>query len=145
MAAFNVDGYTLHSLLHLPVRGEFKDLQGTQLHNLQQALASVQYLIIDEISMVGRKTFAMIDSRLRQAFPHKSTLTFGGCSAILVGDFGQLPPVMDLPVYSSLSRSAISDLGRKVYLMFTKAVTLTQIIRMEKTVDNDNFVNSFSA
>ena len=96
MAAFNVDGYTLHSLLHLPVRGEFKELQGTQLHNLQQAFASVQYLIIDEISLVGRKTIAMIDSRLRQAFPHKSTVTFGGCSAILVGDFGQLPPVMDL-------------------------------------------------
>ena len=41
------------------------------------SICFIQYLIIDEISMVGRKTFAMIDSRLRQAFPHKSTLTFG--------------------------------------------------------------------
>ena len=32
-------------------------------------------------------------------------------------------------IYSSLSRSAISDQGRTVYLMFTKAVTLTQIMR----------------
>lgn len=31
VAAFNVDGCTLHSLLHLPVRGEFKELQGEQL------------------------------------------------------------------------------------------------------------------
>lgn len=83
----------------------------------------------------------MIDSRLRQAFPHKSAATFGGCSVILVGYFGQLPPVMDLPVYSPLSRSAISDFGRTVYLTFTKAETLTQIMR--QSVRN-NFVNFFS-
>lgn len=116
VAAFNVDGFTLLSLLHLPVRTEFKDLQGEQLHNLQQAFSGVKYLIIDEISMVGRKMFAKIDSRLRQAFPHKSDEAFGGCSSILVGDFGQLPPIMDLPIYSSLSRSALSDLGHTVYL-----------------------------
>ena len=28
VAALNIDGYTLHSLLSLPTKGEFKDLQG---------------------------------------------------------------------------------------------------------------------
>ena len=31
VAAFNVDGYTLHSLLSLPVKGDFKPLEGKRL------------------------------------------------------------------------------------------------------------------
>ena len=66
MAAFNVDGHTLHSL---PTEGEFKDLQGEHLNKIQQALAGIEYLIIDEMSMVGRKMFGQVDRRLRQVFP----------------------------------------------------------------------------
>ena len=57
VAAFNIDGNTLHSLLSLLTKGEFKDLQGENLKRLQQLLESMQYMIIDEISMVGRKLF----------------------------------------------------------------------------------------
>ena len=39
---------------------------------------------------------------------------------MLVGDFGQLPPVMDLPLYSAVPRSAVADLGRNVYQLFAK-------------------------
>ena len=35
VASFNVDGITLHSLLVLPVKGDFKDLQGKQLKRIQ--------------------------------------------------------------------------------------------------------------
>ena len=69
VAAFNIDGNTLHSLLSLPTKGEFKDLKGEHLKRLQQSLASMRYMIIDEVSMVGRKLFGQIDRRLRQVFP----------------------------------------------------------------------------
>ena len=69
MAAFNVDGNTLHSLLSLPTKGEFKDLEGEHLKRLQQSLESMQYMIIDEVSMVGRKLFGQVDRRLGQVFP----------------------------------------------------------------------------
>ena len=72
VAAFNVDGHTLHSLLSLPTKGEFKDLEGEHLHRIQQSLANMEYLIIDKMSMVGRKTFGQVDKRLRQVFPHRS-------------------------------------------------------------------------
>ena len=42
---------------------------------------------------------------------------------------GKLPPVMDLPLYSSDTRSALSDLGRTAYQCFDKAVVLTQVMR----------------
>ena len=57
VVAFNIDGNTLHSLLSLPTTGEFKDLEGENLKRLQQLLESMQYMIIDEVSMVGRKLF----------------------------------------------------------------------------------------
>ena len=67
-AAYNVDGRTLHSLLYLPNKGEFKDLQGDLLNKLLQSLAVVRYIIIDEMSMVGRKLFGQVDRQLHQAF-----------------------------------------------------------------------------
>ena len=131
VAAFNVGGFTLHSLLHLPTRGEFKALEGEQLQQLQQCFSGVDYLIIDEMSMLGRKLFGQVDQRLRQAFPHHAGQALGGCSCLLVGDFGQLPPVMDLPLYSAVPRSAIADLGRSTYQLFAKAVVLTEVLRQD--------------
>ena len=71
VAAFNVDGYTLHSLLRLPVKGDFKQLEGNRLQTIQQFMTSIRYLIIDKMSTVGRKMFGQVDRRLRQAFPHR--------------------------------------------------------------------------
>ena len=129
VAAFNIEGHTLHSLLSLPVKGDYKDLEGERLHQLQQSLAGIDYLIIDEMSMVGRKIFGQVNKRLRQAFPHRADTLFGGCSCLLFGDFGQLPPVMDLPLYSTVSRSALSDLGSTAYQLFDHAVVLKQVMR----------------
>ena len=70
-AAYNVHGHTLHSLLSIPVRGDFRDLEGQRLHTLQETLVSVRYIILDEMSMVGRKLFGQVDRRLRQVFPHR--------------------------------------------------------------------------
>lgn len=53
----------------------------------------------------------------------------GGCSCILFGDFGQLPPVMDLPLYTITPRNQLSDLGSITYHCFNTAVTLDQIMR----------------
>lgn len=129
VASFIIEGSTLHSLLHLPTRGEFKQLEGTCLQQFQQAFSHTRYLIIDEMSMVGRKLFGQIDRRLRQAFPHHGQEVFGGCSILLFGDFGQLPPVMDLPLYTTDSRSDLSDQGRTAYLQFDKAFVLTEVMR----------------
>ena len=129
VAAFNVDGHTLHSLLSLPTKGEYKDLNGEHLHQMQEQLATMKYLIIDEMSMVGRKILGQVDKRLRQAFPHQADQLFGGCSCLLFGDFGQLPPVMDLPLYTTVSRTHLSDLGSTAYQMFNHAVVLEEVMR----------------
>ena len=129
VAAFNVQGATLHSLLSLPTKGEFRPLEGHQLQQLQDRWNGVQYLIIDEMSMMGRKMLGQVDYRLRQAFPQMTDEVLGGCSCILVGDFGQLPPVMDLALFTSQASSAVSDRGRALYQNFNTAIVLQQQMR----------------
>ena len=125
-STYNVGGSTLHSLLSLPTKGDFKDLEGRRLDDMQQSLAQMQYLIIDEMSMVGRKTFGQIDRRLRQIFPQKAHELLGGCSCILFGYFGQLPPVMDLPIYTTVARNELSDTTAE-YLCWTNHPALNFI------------------
>ena len=116
----------MHPLLHLPIRGEFKELEGEQLQQLQQSFSGVDYLIIDEMSMLGRKLFGQVDQWLRLAFPHCAAKVQGGCFCLHVGDFGQLPPIVNLSLYSAVPRSAITDLGHTTYQLFAKAVMLTR-------------------
>ena len=40
VAAFNIEGHTLHSLFNLSVKGDFKELQGEQLHQSEAAVIS---------------------------------------------------------------------------------------------------------
>ena len=82
VATFNIEGHTLHSLLSIPVKGDFRDLQGEQLHDMQQSLTNMEYLVIDEMSMsmVRRKFLRQLDQRLRQVFPRQANTPFGGCS-----------------------------------------------------------------
>jgi hypothetical protein len=71
--------------------------------------------------MLGLKTLAMIDSRLRQLVPQKAHLPFGGLHVLLCGDFAQLPPVGDRPLYGPPSTgSPLSSDGSVLYKLFKK-------------------------
>src|SRR3954452_17752118 len=90
VVAFNINGTTIHSKLSIPIKNKDLDLKGERLKQLQNRLEDVQYVIIDEKSMVGRQMLALIYMRLRQAFPNYNNEAFGGRSVIMVEDFGQL-------------------------------------------------------
>ena len=89
----------------------------------------MEYLIIDEMSMVGRKFLGQVDQRLHQVFPHRADTLFGGCSCLFFRDFGQLHPVMDLPLYTTVSRSPLSDADCASYQLFDHAIVLKQVMR----------------
>ena len=137
MAAYNICGKTLHSTLQLPVhkRGE-KDLVGTSLQKLQ---IRFHYMVIDEISMLGQKTFSWVDKRLRQATGalHEQ---LGGMSVLLFGDFAQLPPVGDRPLYSKSYMAGATFDGFSVYQMFSTVVILKQVLRQAGT---DSHIKAF--
>jgi ATP-dependent DNA helicase PIF1 len=56
-----------------------------------KAWRAAQVLILDEISMLSKKIFEIIEEIARSA--RKSSLPFGGLQVIFVGDFYQLPPI----------------------------------------------------
>jgi ATP-dependent exoDNAse (exonuclease V) alpha subunit len=78
IAAFNIVGKTLHSLLRLPVKGKKSDLSLATLQSLQALFRDCRFLIIDEKSMIDIQTLSLIDDRLRTILPATSDLPFGG-------------------------------------------------------------------
>jgi hypothetical protein len=124
VATFNISASTIHSALCIPVR-DMNDLQGSCLISLQEEIKHVKYILIDEMSFIGKNLLKSIDARLQQAFPEHSTVFFGGRSVILVGDLGQLPPVMDKPAY------ACDGPVKELWRSFTKVVTLDTVFRQD--------------
>ena len=113
IAAFNVNGVTLHSLLILPIGSKRnKDLKGIALSQLQDNLANVKSL------------FGWIDSRCRQV-TGKCDEPFGGLSIILFGDIAQLSPVGDKPLYHSTPKSEKQIDGLLMYQQFQTVIKLT--------------------
>jgi ATP-dependent exoDNAse (exonuclease V) alpha subunit len=131
IAAFNVVGKTLHSLLRLPVKGKKSDLSLATLQSLQALFQDCRFLIIDEKSMIDIKTLSLIDDRLRAILPATSRLPFGGMNVLLCGDFFQLPPVGGQPLYS-LKHSHIDAIkGHQLYRAFDRTIRLIQVMRQQ--------------
>lgn len=131
MASFNICGKTLHSALQLPIHyTNQRDLQGASLQRLQLTLRGKHYLIIDEMSMIGHKTLAWVDKRLRQATALLDS-PLGGLSVILFGDFGQLPPVGDRPLYAEPINNELSIHGYQIYQTFDTVIILQQVLRQQ--------------
>ncbi|KAJ2966261.1 hypothetical protein NQ176_g10232 [Zarea fungicola] len=124
VAGNQISGTTLHSLLRLPINKDFKPLSAIDKAQLQKKLKDIRYLIIDEKSMLGLRQLSWIDDRLREAFPDRNDGFFGGLSILLVGDFFQLPPVLQKPLYYDKDMQGVEIKGRNAYRRFDKTVFL---------------------
>ena len=72
------------------------DLSGQALLRLQERLLLMDYLLIDEYSMLGQTTMGRIDTRFRQATGLQEVL-FGGKSVIILLEI--LPNFHQLVIY----------------------------------------------
>ena len=103
------------------------------MQRLQLRFSGKHYLITDEMSMLGQRTLAWVDKRLRQA-TGKLHEPLGGILVIILGDFAQLPPVGDRPVYATPSSSLLAQHGHSIYtLLFQTVVMLAENIRQAGT------------
>lgn len=112
IAAVNAGGQTLHSFFHLPFKPLLADdpdvATASRLRKrfkyakpFVKLLKALDFIIIDEISMVRADTIDLIDRILRVYCNHR--LPFGGKQLLLVGDIFQLEPVISGEVRDILS------------------------------------------
>ena len=96
VAAINAGGVTIHSFFQLPfspyVPGAKVESKFDFSREKRKIIASIDLLIIDEISMVRADLLDAIDAVLRRFREHNQP--FGGVQLLMIGDLAQLTPVV---------------------------------------------------
>ncbi|KAL5271400.1 hypothetical protein ACHWQZ_G001890 [Mnemiopsis leidyi] len=112
LAAANINGQTIHSVLKLPVEHgatpKYTELKKKNLDQMRSIMANLKALIIDEISMVSNAMLMFINLRLQEVFGDSQF--FGGKCVIAFGDLLQLPPVKGQPVFEELAAKDLQKL-----------------------------------
>ena len=105
-AAFNIGGNTICSAFHRKMYQINQMMSADELNTFRIKYRNLKVVIIDEISMVGKRIFDFIDTRLQQLTGIR--VPFGGLSVIAVGDFYRVKPVGDRLVFRNLDEDAKS-------------------------------------
>ncbi|MCR5130833.1 MAG: helix-turn-helix domain-containing protein [Prevotella sp.] len=96
VAAINAGGVTIHSFFQLPLSPFVPNAKVKSRFDFgrekRKIIASMDLLIIDEISMVRADLLDAIDSVLRRFRDRYQP--FGGVQLLMIGDLGQLTPVV---------------------------------------------------
>ena len=132
VAAFNIDGMTLHSALLLGTSKYtgFQPLNHDKLNTLRAKLSKLALIIIDEVSMVGSNMLLEIHKRLQQIKGVSTDVTFGGVSILAVGDLYQLPPVGQPWIFSAVNDSYAQLYGSgSLWIDEFQMIELTEIMR----------------
>ena len=158
LAAFNIGGVTLHSAFMLRTSNDCTETSGWEKKSTMQVkLKNLALCVIDEISMVGTSTFQKICSALKKI--KQSTDDWGGVSILAVGDFFQLPPVGQCPVFKRTStvrtpgdlapllwdsflRHDLMDVMRQRDIQFSTALNYIRMNVPEKGSSEDKMLQS---
>lgn len=140
VAAQNINRMTLHTALRLGTN----QLHTHDTHPNRDLVAmweGVDYLFIDEVSMLGCSFLADINQALIWA--KGKTSNFGRINVIFAGDFCQLSPVGQIRLFSSSNtgpdRPKDHD-GQMLWQLVDTVVILKQVMRQSGR-DNDQFVS----
>ena len=114
IAAQNASAQTIHSFFHLPptILNSAQLPEGKYFGPLYKKMTR---LVIDEISMVRADLLDAIDIRLQTIRDNRAP--FGGVQLMMVGDFLQLPPVVQ-----DQDREILVQLGYKTPFAFSAKV-----------------------
>jgi hypothetical protein len=149
-----LNGSTYHSVFRIPREGKSKnrdDVDGisndtTSIAAINERLQGVEYILLDELSMVSCEDLQLLASQAAKA-RNVHDVEFGNLNVIFAGDFAQLPPVTGRALYngsvslrttntmSAKDQSAV--LGRILWHQFTTVVLLRQNMRQKSQTKDD--------
>ncbi|CAF3984286.1 unnamed protein product [Rotaria sordida] len=145
IAAAEIDGMTIHSFL-----GEHRNSGKPRTikpgdSKLEKEWGLVEYLLIDEMSMVGLTLLAKLNRIISAAKHVDPQIPFGGVNVIFFGDYLQYRPIYDTPLYTDFSlpskksgklpteKEIQQRVARSLILQINCVVKLTQQMRTEDT------------
>ena len=115
---------------------------------LVAAWEGVNYLFIDEVSMIGCNLLLSISQSLADAKDKR--ILFGGANVIFTGDFAQLPPIGQTKLYTHVNTANIGTtngqnvvFGKILWLSVRTVVILTEIMH-QTSEQNRRFVELLS-
>ncbi len=130
-------GSTYHSFLGIRMGGGGRNENAT-LAQLRGRLEGVDYIFLDEVSMLACHEMHKISSQLAKAL-NVHDLPYGGMNMIFSGDFAQLPPVGGSSLYSGQVGTQVDSAlkphlqeaahGKALWHQVTTAVILRENMR----------------
>lgn len=133
VAANNISGIMLHAALCLNQRNT-KTSSAKTKRDLIAMWEGVDYLFVNEVSMIGCRLMLKISEALNDA--KQNNLPFGGINIVFAGDFAQLPPVGDARLFSKINTYEVKTLqgqqnvfGKLLWLSVKTVVILTEVMR----------------
>lgn len=144
-AASLLSGSTYHSMLGI---NDFKrGLSPKKLTETRTRLLRVDYIFLDEVSMLSCRDLYRISGQLARVY-NCPDRPFGGVNFIFAGDFGQLPPPIGgerVALYSRFAgmlstnlKSQEEAMGRALWHQVTSVVILRQNMRQKSLSPEDD-------
>ena len=144
IAAAEIDGMTIHSFLGEQRNSGKPPTIKPGDSKLEKEWRPIEYLLIDEMSMVGLTLLGKINRIICSAKHVDPQVPFGGVNVIFFGDYLQYRPVYDLPLHRDFSlpskkkqvkasseREIQQRVARSLILQINSVVKLTQQMRTE--------------
>ena len=152
-AAALLGGSTYHSALGVNSDGD-RSTSNTQLSQIKLKLMGVQYIFLDEVSMLSCRGMYLISARLARILNNLDT-PFGGMNMIFAGDFAQLPPAIGGEHASLYSRTVRSNptslydqqatIGKALWHQVTTVVLLRENMQQRtNSVEDTDFRSALS-
>jgi hypothetical protein len=143
-AAALLKGSTYHSAFG--INGDGGPTSNIQLAQVKSRLEGVDYIFLDEVSMLSCRDLYLISARLARIMNNLDT-PFGGLNMIFAGDFAQLPPVIGQEHSSLYSRTVgrnttslrdqEASIGKALWHQVTTVVILRQNMRQRSQSKDD--------
>ena len=103
IAAAEIDGMAIHSFLGEQRHSGKSRTIKTGDYKLEREWHLAQYLLIDEMSMVGLTLLAKLNHIICAAKHVDPQIPFGGVNVICFGDYLRYRPVYDAPLHTDFS------------------------------------------
>ncbi len=145
-AAALINGSTYHFMFGInECNGD--SISKKSLAEVKGHLQGVDYVFLDEVSMLSSVDLYKISARLAMCF-NKLELPFGGINMIFAGDFTQLPPAIggrraslygtSDGIFASNTKSQEMAMGKAIWHQVTTVIILRQNMRQQsQTLDDD--------